>query len=138
MSHDDYRIRARLGILAFLLLLGALAVMGGSRPGEAASASATANPPVPMLDQPGSLVAVAGNLACSPQSPAYNHRKGSAGGCAMERTSDLILAAGDAVDSVLAVGDLQYEHGEWADLQASYDPTWGPAEGQDAPGAGQP
>ncbi|MET8151437.1 fibronectin type III domain-containing protein [Actinoplanes sp. NPDC049668] len=99
--------------------------MGASQPGEAAAGSATAYAPVPMQDQPGSLVAVAGNLACSPQSPAYNHRKGSAGGCAMERTSDLILAAGDAVDSVLAVGDLQYEHGEWDDIQASYDPTWG-------------
>ncbi|WP_305784527.1 fibronectin type III domain-containing protein [Symbioplanes lichenis] len=80
---------------------------------------------VPLAGEPGTLVAVAGNIACGHTTPAFNDARGTAVGCAMGRTSDMILRAGDAVESVLAVGDLQYEHGEWEDLQLSFDPTWG-------------
>ena len=81
--------------------------------------------PVPLRDAPGSLVAAAGNIACPRTNENFNNAEGTAVGCVMRRTSDMILAAGTDVKAVLAVGDLQYEHGEWEDIEASFDPTWG-------------
>ena len=56
-------------------------------------------------------VATAGDIArITPESP-------------QQQTADLILGMG--VSKVLVSGDEQYEHGEYANFLASYDPTWG-------------
>ena len=44
-------------------------------------------------------------------------------GTPQQQTADLILGMG--VSKVLVSGDEQYEHGEYANFLASYDPTWG-------------
>ena len=118
------RVRACLGGLSGLAVLAVVAGLP-VEPVTVRPAAVARYDAVPLTAEPGTLIAVTGNIACGRTSPAFNKGTGTAVGCAMRRTSDMVLAAGDAVQHVLAVGDLQYEHGEWADLQVSYDPTWG-------------
>jgi hypothetical protein len=68
-------------------------------------------------------VAAAGDAACSPDDPSFNNGEGSGVFCRQKDTSDLMLRSDLA--AVLAIGDLQYEHGEYANFQASFDPSWG-------------
>jgi calcineurin-like phosphoesterase family protein len=69
------------------------------------------------------LVAAAGDIACDPQETAFNGGNGTADKCHMKQTSDLILNA--KPDTVLAVGDTQYNSATLAEFRASYEPTWG-------------
>ena len=68
-------------------------------------------------------IAAAGDIACSPSSNSFNGGAGTATGCRHRYTSDTILGGG--FSSVLALGDTQYENGEYANFLASYDPAWG-------------
>ena len=65
----------------------------------------------------------AGDIACDPQSSNFNGGKWKNGNCQMMATSDVVIKA--KPNAVLALGDNQYEKGEFANFQASYDPTWG-------------
>jgi hypothetical protein len=65
----------------------------------------------------------AGDIACDPQSSAYHGGAGTTSNCQQKATSDLIASSNP--DAVLLLGDNQYECGELAAFQASYDPSWG-------------
>lgn len=67
------------------------------------------------------VIAAAGDIACAPTSPYFN---GTAEKCQHRAVADLILAQ-PRVDAVLALGDVQYEEGEWENFNVSYDPAWG-------------
>ena len=90
-------------------------------------------------------IAAAGDIACTPSSVYYNGGAGTADRCRHRYTSDLLVNAG--FSAVLALGDTQYESGEYANFQTSYNPTWGrvkqitrPAIGNHEyhPGSGSP
>lgn len=70
-------------------------------------------PPPP---EPATLVA-AGDIACRPDLTE------SATECRHARTATLVESL--APDAVAVLGDLQYQYGELANFQASYEPTWG-------------
>ncbi len=68
-------------------------------------------------------VAAAGDIACDPRSPGYNHGRGIPGQCHHKATSDLVKEIDP--DAVFALGDLQYQAGSQVNFEDSYDPTWG-------------
>jgi hypothetical protein len=69
------------------------------------------------------VIAAAGDAACSPADPSFNNGQGSGAYCRQKATSDLMLR--EDLSAVLAIGDLQYERGELANFQASFEPSWG-------------
>jgi hypothetical protein len=75
----------------------------------------------PEPDPEAPLVAAAGDIACDPASPNFNGGAGTAAGCRMAATADLLTGA----DLVLPLGDIQYEGGARELYDASYGPTWG-------------
>jgi hypothetical protein len=88
-------------------------------------ALAATGPPSGALAQtaPAAVVAAAGDIACDPADANFNGGAGTAAGCHMKATSDLLAGAG--YDAALLLGDNQYEDGTLAKYQASYDPSWG-------------
>ncbi|HEX8105973.1 MAG TPA: DNRLRE domain-containing protein [Solirubrobacteraceae bacterium] len=62
------------------------------------------------------VVAVEGDIACGADSS-------STATCADAKTADVV--AGMAPDAVLAVGDIQYENGQYQNFLNYYDKTWG-------------
>jgi hypothetical protein len=79
-------------------------------------ATAAAVPPAPPAPEPPTLVA-AGDIACRPDLSETPER------CRHGPTADLVGSL--APDAVAVLGDNQYEHGELANFQAVFDPTWG-------------
>jgi acid phosphatase type 7 len=75
----------------------------------------TPTPTPPPPEEP-TLVA-AGDIACRPELPE------TATSCRHARTA--ALAEELAPDAVAVLGDNQYEHGELANFQAVFEPTWG-------------
>jgi hypothetical protein len=76
------------------------------------------------LPQPtGPVVAAAGDIACDPNTSAFNEGRGSSKACHQRATSNLLVNAG--LTGVLAIGDLQYYCGALAAFMYSYDPSWG-------------
>ena len=71
----------------------------------------------------GPVIAAAGDIACDPNSNAFNEGRGSATACHQRATSDLLVNAG--LSAALAIGDLQYYCGALAAFMFSYDPSWG-------------
>jgi len=69
------------------------------------------------------IVGVGADMACAPTDPSFNNGEGRPGFCRQKLTSDLLLRSDLA--AVLAIGDLQYERGEYANFQAAYEPSWG-------------
>lgn len=67
------------------------------------------------------LVVAAGDIACDSGSLFFNGGSGTQKACRELDTSNLAL--GVRPTAVLALGDVQYEHGR--DFSASYDPSWG-------------
>ena len=72
--------------------------------------------PEPPPPDPITLVA-AGDIACRPALVE------SATACRQARTADLVESLDP--DAVAVLGDNQYEHGELANFNAVFDPTWG-------------
>ncbi len=68
-------------------------------------------------------VAAAGDIACDPASGSFNGGAGTTIACHQQAVSSAILAGG--YDTVLPLGDLQYESGAASAFQASYAPSWG-------------
>jgi hypothetical protein len=65
------------------------------------------------------VVIAAGDVGCRPESkprPAENK-------CMQKATSDLVIS--QKPRAVLAIGDLQNQHGTLQEFQGAYDPTWG-------------
>lgn len=81
------------------------------------------------------VIMAAGDIACSPHAPQFNSGAGNATSCKMMATSNLILAD-SSVDKALAFGDLQYECGNYNDIIASYDITWGRFKAMTKPALG--
>jgi Tol biopolymer transport system component len=73
------------------------------------------------------VVAAAGDIACDPTYRLYNGSVGVSGACRQKLTSDLLLRLD--LSSILMLGDGQYEHGELAKWQQSFNPTWGRLKG---------
>jgi hypothetical protein len=73
----------------------------------------------------GPVVVAAGDIACDPLDPRFRDGGGTAQGCHMRATGELL---GDRrPGAVLALGDLQYGARGLADYRASYAPAWGQA-----------
>jgi Tol biopolymer transport system component len=69
------------------------------------------------------VVAAAGDIACDPESPYFNHGLGLPGACRQKLTSDLLLR--EDLSAVLALGDDQYEDAQLWKFQRSFDASWG-------------
>jgi acid phosphatase type 7 len=78
----------------------------------------------------GPTIAAAGDIACDPESPAFNGGDGHGLECRQRATSDLLLAR---YVGVLALGDLQYPDGSFPRFLDSYDRTWGRVKAITAP-----
>jgi len=87
----------------------------------AAAIAAVANASPAVAADP--VIAAAGDIACAPTDPGYNHGNGTASRCRQRATSNLLVGAGFA--AVLPLGDIQYDSPTAANLKAVYDPTWG-------------
>jgi hypothetical protein len=98
-------------------------------------ATATRTPDAARAGTRGRVVVAAGDIACgSPPAPCPQGEDGA--------TADLIADIGP--NAVLALGDTQYPHGEYAQYIDNYDTTWGrflrkthPVIGNHEYGAGQ-
>jgi hypothetical protein len=69
------------------------------------------------------VIAAAGDIACSPNSSSFNGGEGTDTACRQRHTSNLLVSGG--YSAVLALGDTQYENGEYSHFLASYGPSWG-------------
>jgi hypothetical protein len=106
-TRDPRRRRWLTGLLLLAAVLAALAAL------ESRSDSQSSDP----------VIAAAGDIACDPASPDYDHGAGTGAGCQMLATSRLLV--GGRFAAVLPLGDLQYENGALLKFLASYAPTWG-------------
>jgi acid phosphatase type 7 len=73
------------------------------------------------FDMTGTVVSVAGDIACGTTVAAYNGGDGTATQCRQKYTSELILDS----DAVWTLGDHAYPTATAKQLTAAYDPTWG-------------
>jgi acid phosphatase type 7 len=67
------------------------------------------------------VIAAAGDIACSPSDANFDGADPAF--CQQRDTSDLLVDAG--LTEVLALGDVQYASATTAEIQGSYDPSWG-------------
>ena len=93
-------------------LLGAVTVLA-PRVAPAASTRAPADP----------VLVAAGDIACDPHDPAFNHGHGVASRCRQRDVAEVIQTLGP--DLVVPLGDTQYDHGERRAYARAYDPSWG-------------
>jgi hypothetical protein len=70
------------------------------------------------------VIGAVGDMACDASDPQFNGGAGTSTNCGERRTSDTMLAD-TSLSQVVSLGDYQYECGDLADYQASYNPTWG-------------
>jgi acid phosphatase type 7 len=109
------------GLALVAVGLGALARWSGA---PAPSLSLPADPP-PARQAGPVVIMAAGDIACDPRDTRFRSGAGTAQGCHMRATAELLTAR--EPDAVLALGDLQYGTGGMADYQVSFGPTWGRA-----------
>jgi fibronectin type 3 domain-containing protein len=87
-------------------------------------------PPAPARAADAVLYA-AGDIACSPADLSFNGGLGTPTACRQQATADLM--ADGTFDTVLALGDLQYDSGSLSNFLASYDLSWGRVKSQTHP-----
>jgi acid phosphatase type 7 len=106
------RVRRRFRIRAVPLPPGLdpVAASAQAQPGVAPT------PPTPPAPEVPTLVA-AGDISCRPELQETPTT------CRQARTAALVESL--APDSVAVLGDNQYEHGQFQNFMAAYDPTWG-------------
>src|SRR5882762_4857590 len=92
-----------------------LMVLGGALFKSGPAASIADEIPVEVAQDASVTVAAAGDIACGADSTNAS--------CRAMDTSDLLLALNP--DAVLALGDLQYEKGAYADFLAGWATSWG-------------
>lgn len=104
-------------LLAGLVVIAPLSAPAGARPpaDQIWRAEVSSRPAPPKVKGP--KVVVIGDIACPPG------RRTTRTTCKQRATSNLALRL--KPQHVIAVGDLQYEKGELANFQGSYDPSWG-------------
>ena len=71
----------------------------------------------------GVRIAAAGDIACDPDNLQYRNGLGSGLECRQLATSNLLVGAG--YESVLVLGDVQYEVGARGAFETSYGASWG-------------
>jgi hypothetical protein len=69
-------------------------------------------------------IAAGGDIACAPNSPDFNGGTGTGSQCMQNATSQ-VIAAIPGLQYLLPLGDEQYQCGELANFNASYEPSWG-------------
>jgi hypothetical protein len=79
-------------------------------------------------------IAAAGDIACDPASSGYNGGLGDADSCRQRKVSDVLVD--QRLQRVLALGDNQYEDGQYSNFLLSYDPSWGRVKGFTSPAVG--
>ena len=102
--------RAGKGPARRLGLLAALTLTAFGIP-SALAARAAADP----------VIAAAGDIACAPSSQYYNGGNGTSDRCRQKYTSNLLASA----NSVLTLGDNQYDTGKLSSFNQVFDRTWG-------------
>jgi acid phosphatase type 7 len=101
----------------------------------AGNRSTRTDPPVGATTGPDDpVIAAAGDIACDPEDPNFNHLDGTASHCVMKFTAQAISS--DPPDAVLALGDLQYDCAGYQAFLQSYDLSWGAFRGITHPGPG--
>ena len=108
----------RLVVLAAVVVLGVSVVLAVSRDDPPRSPPVADGPPVE-----GPRIAAAGDIACDPESSAFDDGQGSGLECRQLATANLVVGKGYA--ALLILGDIQYEDGAYSKFLASYDPSWG-------------
>jgi Calcineurin-like phosphoesterase len=91
-----------------------------------ASASAPARArPIERSSRPSTTatVAAAGDIACDPANPAFNHGRGIGAACRAAATAAVLARLGP--DAVLPLGDEQYDDGSLRKFRRSYALSWG-------------
>jgi Calcineurin-like phosphoesterase len=74
------------------------------------------------------VVYAVGDIACDPDDADFNNGLGSTTRCRQKYTADIInneISAGRAPDSIIVLGDLQYNAGSLSNFNASYALSWG-------------
>jgi hypothetical protein len=107
-------VRGRLVGRRFRIRAAPSLPLPGPAPAPVQRQQAAPPPPPPA---PGPTLAAAGDIACRPG------LQETATACRQARTAALVESL--APDAVAVLGDNQYEHGELANFQAVFDPTWG-------------
>lgn len=114
------------GFITIILIVGLVLV-------TLRSAGSISNPlsniKIQHTDDP--LLVAVGDIACDPKSPSFKATLGDDKDCHMNQTAKLTTTINP--DSVLVLGDNQYEKGEYANYTASYEPTWGIFKGLTKP-----
>jgi acid phosphatase type 7 len=110
------RVRVRGRRIGRRFRIPAVAVPLAPPPPDSAPPPPPAPPPTPPPPGDPTLVA-AGDIACRPELPE------TPTSCRHARTAQVVEQL--APDAVALLGDNQYEHGELANFQAVFGPTWG-------------
>jgi hypothetical protein len=110
------RVRVRGRLVRRRVRIRAIPIAPVTNPPPAQPQVAAA-PPTPPPPPPEPTLVAAGDIACRPA------LQETATQCRHARTADLVASL--APDAVAVLGDNQYEHGELANFQAVFDPTWG-------------
>src|SRR5688572_9309502 len=104
-------------------LVGALLLTACSGPAPPPPRSGGSTSPAPTSTTPSDpVIAAAGDIACDPDTPAFNAGSGTRAACRQRYTGDLL--AGGGYTAVLVLGDIQYEIASRDDFRRSYDPSW--------------
>ena len=81
------------------------------------------NQPNLQINDSSITIAAVGDIACNPDSSAFNSGKGTEKHCRMQAVADQIAAVNPA--AFLPLGDVQYEKGELWQFEESYDLSFG-------------
>jgi hypothetical protein len=117
--------RTYLGVMVAALAAGLVLVdPAGVRaspelPGSASAASTSAP-----AAADGPVIGAVGDMACDPSDSHFQGGQGTVSACAQERVSSAMLAD-TSLEAILGLGDYQYDCGDPADYDVSYNPTWG-------------
>jgi hypothetical protein len=80
------------------------------------------------------VIAAAGDIACSPSSQYYKSGNGTSDRCRQKYTSNLLVDAG--LSAVITLGDNQYDTAKLSSFKQVFDPTWGRFKAIMHPGLG--
>jgi acid phosphatase type 7 len=99
------------------LLAATLVTLTGTR---------VAAPPAQAAEVPASpVILTVGDMACDAQDPKFNGGDGTLANCAANAVSGQMAADSSGYLAVVGLGDYQYDCGDPADYQMSYNPTYG-------------
>ncbi len=89
------------------------------------TAAAATSPATVVVATP--VIAVVGDMACSPSDPSFNGGNGTASECAQKRTSDRLVSDETTFNIVkmVGLGDYQYGCSASSAYARSYGPSWG-------------